>query len=1193
MSSHIANRDAVVRELRRELVGPAPAGKEIDCSGKLAFEKVEDSYGPWRQMGSGEEIITRDTPSKRYGVGVLYPRDLQREDEPLAGATGPVNTAPNPQNPAGTVLTEAARKALDTIAARGGEEASGDGSEEAESFDLSSANLYKPSSMAVSFLAEIPEDARLTIDVSGGRYKSLKVVVAGFERTWWLRHPIELKAAFTTGSLRTTSPAKAPLHTQSQSGLEGLDVRVEVFSRPYAPRGTTPCQLITVCLINRTPVRASLNENSIFQAHFRATIETASGTAHILPYPGPSLDESDEEERSQALLYRSVRMFAAGHGCAADWGVMQPAQDTPLAGTGAGMPALPQASTAAAGPEAVQWVSAEVLPAVETPSITPDIRRKDETPIEVSMAALAGLIPGDNGFPALEEVVALYESWIALKQSEAGDLPAELQPAAAQHLEQCLRCAQRMRLGLAYLQTSPTARRAFELANHAMLLQQSRSRTEPRKARYDAEAERITFVPAYSETDVLAPSSGRGKWRAFQIAFLLMALQSASSGAAPDRDTVELIWFPTGGGKTEAYLGLAAFTLFMSRLEQPGSAGVHVLMRYTLRLLTAQQFQRASGLICAMEYLRRQHKNALGTHPFSIAVWLGGDTTPNSRAEARSILRQLEKGDRYAENKFILSRCPWCQAQLGPLKSSGKQPKEAPRVIGYERQGNTVVYKCADARCNFSSGLPVYVIDEDIYELRPSLIIGTVDKFALLAWKPEAQALFGMENGQRVAAPPNLIIQDELHLISGPLGSMVGLYEALIEELCTDRRGEHAIRPKIVCSTATIRRYAAQIKALYARKDSALFPPPGLDASDSFFAQYAREKDRRTLQRGRMYVGVHAPGLGSLQTAQVRTYTSLLQAGLAFPLEERDPWWTLMLFFNSLRELGTTLSLFQSDIPDYLFTTMTRSTYGTDRLRRLWQILELTGRLRDQEVPEAISALEVAYGQADESPVDVCLASSIVEVGIDIDRLSLLAITGQPKTTAQYIQVAGRVGRRWWERPGLVVTLYGAAKPRDRSHFEKFRTYHERLYAQVEPTSVTPMSPPVLDRALHAVMVAYVRQLGGEAVKNPIPYPEQLLATWHDLLLPRVRLVDPAEEETFEQVFARRALEWKTWKRSYWVAQPASDGEIPLLRMAGAYASPEQARLSWPVPTSMRDVDAECQAVITNLYVQVESKSNG
>jgi hypothetical protein len=645
----------------------------------------------------------------------------------------------------------------------------------------------------------------------------------------------------------------------------------------------------------------------------------------------------------------------------------------------------------------------------------------------------------------------------------------------------------------------------------------------------------------------------------------------------------------------------------MRRLKDSRDAGVQVLMRYTLRLLTAQQFQRASALICAMEHLRRDCIKELGEAPFSIGIWLGGATTPNSRRDADISLKDLErKGG--GENPFILGRCPWCAAQMGVFE--GNLPKslsKAEKILGYRRTGietakgveKTVVFCCPDRQCEFSKALPVYVIDEDIYDKSPSLVIGTVDKFAVLAWRSEARSLFGLaSSGERQVSPPGLIIQDELHLISGPLGSMVGLYEALIEELCTDRRGGKVVPPKIVCSTATIRSYLEQIKALYARNEVTLFPPPGLEDGDSFFARHARDADGNLLP-GRRYVGVNAPGLRSLETSQERTFAALLQAPMPLSPEERDPWWTLMLFFGSLRELGTSLSLFQSRIPDYFKTLRNRFGLEFKDLRYLYRPEELTGRLRNDEVPRALAKLEIACspqntwvpgGKSVKSPpVDVCLASSIIEVGVDVDRLSLMAVVRQPKTTAQYIQVTGRVGRKWWERPGLVVTLYNPKNPRDRSHFEQFRSYHEKLYAQVEPTSVTPFSPPVLDRALHGVMVAYAMQRGSEAVvESPDPYPADIIEQLRAVLMPRIQKVDPKEAPYFEQVFDKRAKEWQERQRTKWRAGP-QDEEIPLMMRAGEYVKPEREKLTWKTPNSMRNVDAECQAQITQLYITEES----
>jgi hypothetical protein len=1145
MTDFIESREQVIRALREELVGPSPQGEPLDCSKALRFPDWDAAEGPYRQHDTGEEILTGDRPVKRYGIGVLYPLGLLIDQEP---AVTPGEEA---------ALEEAADEDRDQDADHPEPKVVGrtTGLTDTESdadMPLSTANAYRPSSLGVSFLAILDEGPDLVITVTGGRYVAKEVTVAreGSDReiTWWLRKPVTLTARFSPGKLLSSRGLVKPDHFAAELP-QGWEIGVAVLTRPR-PDGSS---LLTATVVNRTPPQGQFDANCLFQAHLSARIE---GVAAILPYEEAEAVSDEAELRSLALLYRNSPSFGVGHGCAADW-------DTTV------------------DPQRAEIIKAVALPVAQTPSITPELL--DPTTkrrIEVPMAPLAGLGDWEEG-NALTSLIDAYTAWIDDEQGPRVEaLPQRHRETALEHLQLCREARDRMIDGLKFLDEDPDARRAFELANWAMLLQQGRSSHPPRPTTFNREHQRIEVEGTFTPTE-------RGAWRPFQIAFVLAALRSTARSDDEGRDIVELIFFPTGGGKTEAYLALTAFSIFYRRLRDPQDAGVDVLMRYTLRLLTAQQFQRASALICAMEHLRNEGVAPLGDAEFSIGVWLGQSATPNNRTEATAALRALQREGKTADNPFVLLKCPWCAAQMGPIERTGQRRSRGPRtpepkIAGYDRRGDTVALRCPDASCDYNRALPVYVIDTDVYEQRPSLVIGTVDKFAMLAFRPEARSLFGIgPDGRREKSPPNLIIQDELHLISGPLGSMVGLYEALIEELCTDRRTGSQLVPKIIGSTATIRRFERQIHDLYARDRTMLFPPRGLDAGDSFFARYAQDGEGNLLP-GRVYVGIHGPGLGSIQTAQVRTFASILQAVAMLPEEERDPWWTLMAFFNSLRELGTSLSLLQSDIPDYLRVLRKRFGLELDQTRRPWNVLELTGRLRNDEVPQAILALERAVGSTGTSPVDVCLASNIVEVGVDVPRLSLMTVIGQPKTTSQYIQATGRVGRRWEERPGLIATIYGASKPRDRSHFEKFKTYHERLYAEVEPTSVTPFAPPVLDRALHAVAVAYVRQLG-EQDQGPRPIPDELLDAAHQLLSARVLEVDADEAERFEAKFAQRVAQWRRWERVDW--QDSGDGDIGLLRFAGEYADRVTQQVSWAVPTSMRNVDAECRAEVTQAYI--------
>jgi hypothetical protein len=446
---------------------------------------------------------------------------------------------------------------------------------------------------------------------------------------------------------------------------------------------------------------------------------------------------------------------------------------------------------------------------------------------------------------------------------------------------------------------------------------------------------------------------------------------------------------------------------------------------------------------------------------------------------------------------------------------------------------------------------------------------------------------------------------------------MVGLYEGVIEELCTKRSkltGE-VILPKLIASTATTRASTRQIRDLYAREKTAVFPPPGLNADDSFFATYDRfdaGPDKGKVKPGRMYLGVLARGYGSGLTVNVRVFSSLLAAAKLVPEDQRDPWYTLLVFYNALRELGAGLTLFGADIPERLANLRNRWTPGAQANRRfLNHVLELTGRLENSEIPAALKALERRFPQ-EKRVVDACLASNIIEVGVDVPRLALMAVSGQPKNTAQYIQATGRVGR---EMPGLVVMTYDHRKARDLSHFEHFRDYHARLYAQVEPSSVTPFTVQLLERALHGAFLVWIRnRIPVENQQKPSDfYPAGSVARnsldeFGEAMRQRVCILykdDPIAREhslaVLDRVLERRKSEWESVTNDSgahlavcWENRDLSDGsgDMPLLRFYGDPCRSDWIPYTWPTPSSMRGVDAECPAsVVTNFTPHTEGAS--
>lgn len=348
--------------------------------------------------------------------------------------------------------------------------------------------------------------------------------------------------------------------------------------------------------------------------------------------------------------------------------------------------------------------------------------------------------------------------------------------------------------------------------------------------------------------------------------------------------------------------------------------------------------------------------------------------------------------------------------------------------------------------------------------------------------------------------PPDLIIQDELHLISGPLGTLVGLYETAIDRLASWEVDGKRVRPKVIASTATIRQAQDQVHSLFVRKVQ-VFPPQGLDVSDNFFS---RQREPSEEFPGRRYLGICATGR-RLKAATIRTYTAILAAAQSL-LEEYgdrvDPWMTLVGYFNSMRELGGTRRLVDDDIQQRLNKMDLR---GLARRRRL-NVEELTSRKSSTDIPLVLDRLETPFELSRDKtkdkrrPLDVLLATNMISVGVDVSRLAVMTVTGQPKTTAEYIQATSRVGRR---HPGLVITIFNWARPRDLSHYERFEHYHATFYQHVESLSLTPFSSGAIDRGLSALLVALIRLAKNEfnlnnragRIRRDDPYVQDAIKT--------------------------------------------------------------------------------------------------
>lgn len=993
--------------------------------------------------GGADEVLTsRERPTLRYLVGRLAP--------------------------AGTAV--AAEE----------DEGNADAGTDDESADTGYASpismAMNPSSIGISFLTE-PGIDRLQATLRWGRYEveereeesrdgsSQKQRVY---RRYEERHVIEFDLAPQTPPL-TLTPG----------------VRVEFLARRWSDGRT----FASVFLVNRIESRSPGNpadDEWLFQPgmRIRATDGRPAFAARRLE---DAAWTGDADRLASELLYWNRPEYAIGHGCSAEW----------TAPEGARVPATE--------------IRTETLPGYELARVDP--RQSDDPGLDMRTLGGAGPdgVPGAHLRALLMPLADGYKTWITnnLRGELLPGVPAELKTQADDHIDACETALSRMVEGIELVAGDQEARAAFCFANRAMALQRERSQKALARRRGEPE-----------------PTTVTARWRPFQLAFILVNLPAMVSRAHPHREVADLLWFPTGGGKTEAYLGLTAFALGHRRIRTPIAGyrcdvGVTVLMRYTLRLLTVQQFQRATALICACEYLR-DHEGAWGDERFSIGLWVGRSATPNLYSDpqgergAKQALERLEKGHfprRDGGSPVQLLYCPWCGTRLTYKEPGSNVHKPIPGTYVADDDAARIDIYCADEDCYFSpvssEGIPAHTVDEQLYRLIPSLIIATVDKFAQMPFNGRTQGLFGQVQrlcsrhgfitageehpnshyaSKSAAAatvvpcalvePPDLVIQDELHLISGPLGTLVGLYETVVDLLSSVVDDGRRPGPKIVASTATIRRSEQQIGALFRRR-VAVFPPPGIQSTDSWFGTEVPREEAP----GRLYVGVSAPGK-SVKTALVRVYAALLSRARAIHDAEPgvgDPYMTLVGYFNSLRELGGALRLIEDDVPGRI-RVLHRRDPTTWPVRTLFEREELTSNKRAEEVPEILDKLERKFTadrpKAGEYPIDAILASNMISVGVDIDRLGLMVVNGQPKTTAEYIQATSRIGR---QPPGLVITVYNWTRPRDISHYERFRSYHGSLYRFVEATSVTPFSSRARDKGLEGVVTALIR-LGDPAM---------------------------------------------------------------------------------------------------------------
>lgn len=800
---------------------------------------------------------------------------------------------------------------------------------------------------------------------------------------------------------------------------------------------------------------APYNESAVFQCK----LELNTNHGAFLPLEPEVSSVYDLEDEKLAMQYKNSINYVQGHGCATDFFEQN-------------------------GECKSVW--SEFVPIFELRQMKPP-EVEDE-----KLFSLRYLYTGrrEEIIKRLTDFVQLYQQW-AEKQRELGlDKSFSKYPKA---VEDCLckiqSCIIRISNGIKTLSRDDLVWRAFVYTNKAM---------------YKQRVSMAIIKGKISNASEFCDKMPEPSWYPFQLFYLLMIIPDFANPQSVYKDVVDLLWFPTGGGKTEAYFAVSAFIIFYERLiKRQDFYGTTIIMRYTLRLLTIQQFERATALICACERVRKEEN--LRGNEISIGLWIGNASTPNTIDEAKKALEKKCNGDPLYDfaDPVQITKCPYCGKQLNALN--------------YHIEGNSMVIECDDC-----GRLPIYIVDSDIYEKMPTLVISTVDKFARIVWEERAGRIFGCNVN---VGKPRLIIQDELHLISGPLGTLTGLYETAVDRMCWDKFG---VKPKIIASTATVKNAAYQIKGLYNRYHFQ-FPPSGLDSKDSFFAVEATKDDKPS----RFYIGMSEQD-GSMVDLLIRVFSTLILCNYYLEKDGADNklldhYYTIIGYFNAIKELGTASTILKERMYSYVLSLLNgkfaleseklqieKSETGKFKENFKLRSGELTSRKSASEVKTVLDELSKEYKKdADETAYKYVLSSNMFSVGVDIDRLGLMVVYGQPKSNADYIQATSRVGR---SNPGIVFCIYNALRSRDRSYYEGFKQYHSCVYKHVESTSVTPFSMRSIEKGLHSVFIALVRHLvPGMSANTSAKFFDVNNKTVRDIekyLIDRIQSIQPSAVES-------------------------------------------------------------------------------
>lgn len=614
-------------------------------------------------------------------------------------------------------------------------------------------------------------------------------------------------------------------------------------------------------------------------------------------------------------------------------------------------------------------------------------------------------------------------------------------------------------------------------------------------------------------------------WHLFQLGFIITQVRAVYERhcMVHERqnvaDTADVLWFATGGGKTEAYLGIIAFAMFYGRVRGR-LYGSTAWMRFPLRMLSAQQFQRLSYVVAQAEILRR--REGIKGHPFTVGYYTGSGTPSNiSRSEVKGAAVWLPDLSPEQLKRFqFITDCPYCGKRGSVhMKCDINRGRMLHCCDNPDCWSNTKSSKGEHGE-GISGEVGIYVSDEECYRYLPTVLVGTVDKLAVIAHNERFAGYLGAfrhfcpEHGftpeakckhQRIRmnvqgeyesaecgnnsrtskirtmqVPPMLdpgfsfLIQDELHLLRESLGNFDAHYETLLQTLQVGHGGQAS---KILAATATIKDFENHILHLYMRTGRR-FPAQGAKKGESFYSRISWDGDNPLIRR--WFAGV-------LPLSFTRGGTERAAAELASRyLDQIDEWLEGLAHQDAavLTQVGFPAERSQ-EVLDYVGKYLNTDLIYANQKRQTTVIREhlenvnardgktRTHVLLDGQTPldDILGAIHLVETKTANDPMRHIVATSVVSHGVDISELNFMVLDGWPRSTAEYIQSSARSGR---VQPGIVMSILSPGKLFESGVFLNFGDYHFFLDKLVDSVPINRFAPNVLQRTLPGVFTAVV-----------------------------------------------------------------------------------------------------------------------